>query len=236
MKPSALTAVLVLSTVGACKFQCSVGKRTGIDEAKLADFVRSNLAGVGDITSVTCPALEASKGAHVTCTIAFAQGPTRQASLTATSEQGDVTMALAVDLIDRAKLSARFIKMFAEQELALVALECPPNQPNVAGTSFACQGRLASGETVQFAALVPPSLQLDLEATTPLFDASKLSGVATAWARGNAGGTMVIADCGIGKHPVPGAGATWPCKVTIDGSVRELHVGLADLSAPTFAW
>jgi len=236
VKAGALTTVLVLSTVGACKFQCSVGKRTGIDEAKLADFVRSNLAGVGDITSVACPALEASKGAHVTCTIAFAQGPTRQATLTATSDQGGVTMALAVDLIDRAKLSERFIKMFGEQGLALVSLDCRANQANVAGTSFACQGKLSSGETVQFAASVPPSLQLDLEATTPLFDAGKLSSVATSWARANAAGATASADCGSGKHPVPVAGATWPCKVTIDGSVRELRVGLADLSAPTFAW
>ncbi len=227
-------AALVLLT--ACKFQCSIGGGNDIKGAKIAGFVRDKVAGVGDTKAVECPDLTPKVDAKVTCKVSFNEGPVRDVVVTATSDKGDVQMSLPVDLVDRGVVAAKFIKLFADQALALTKLECPPNQANVAGSKFTCVGTLASGATVQMAALVPDNLQLDLDVTTPLFHAGKLSEVATRWARSELTRDDVTAQCGSDKQPVPAG--PWPCPVTTsDGkTVRTLQVGLGDLSAPTFAW
>ena len=230
----AAAAALLLLT--ACKFECSLGGGDKIKGAKLAGFVREKLATVGDPQAVECPDLTAKLNAKVTCKVTFAQGPVRDAVVTATSDKGDVQMSLPVDLIDHKVLATKFLKIFADQALALIKLECPPNQANVAGSKFTCAATLVSGATVEMAALVPENLQLELNVITPLFHAGKLSEVATRWARGELTRDDVTAQCGTDKQPVPAG--PWPCPVTTsDGqTVRTLQVGLGDLAAPTFAW
>ncbi|MBP9088615.1 MAG: DUF4333 domain-containing protein [Kofleriaceae bacterium] len=230
---TAATALLLLT---ACKFECSLGGGNKIKGAKLAGFVREKLAAVGDTKAVECPDLTPKVDANVTCKVTFTEGPVRDAVVTATSDQGDVQMSLPVDLINREVLVTKFLKIFADQALALTKLECPPNQANVAGSLFFCVATLASGATVQLSALVPANLQLELNVTTPLFHAGKLSEVATRWARSELTRDDVTAQCGSDKQPVPAG--PWPCPVTTsDGqTVRTLLVGLGDLAAPTFTW
>ncbi len=229
----AATALVLLS---ACKFQCSLGGGNQIKGTKIAAFVREKLAAVGDIKAVACPDLKNQVDANVTCNVTFSEGPARYAVVTSTSDKGDVQMSLPVDLIDREVVVTKFLKIFADQALALTRLECPPNQANVANTKFTCHATLASGATVELAAFVPKDLQLELNVTTPLFHAGKLSDVATRWARAELSRDDVTAQCGSDKQPVPPT--AWPCPVTTrDGeTVRTLQVGLGDLAAPTFAW
>lgn len=230
------TAAAAMLLLTACKFECSLGGGDKIKGAKLAGFVREKLAAVGDTKNVECPDLTAKLNANVTCKVTFTQGPVRDAVVTATSDKGEVQMSLPVDLIDREVLVTKFLKIFADQALALTKLECPPNQANIAGSKFTCAATLASGATVQMAALVPENLQLELNVTTPLFHAGKLSEFATRWARLELKRDDVTAQCGSDKQPVPAG--PWPCKVTTsDGkTVRTLQVGLGDLAAPLVTW
>lgn len=231
------TAVaLWMLSLPACKFECSVGSGNSIKGARLTGPVRERVAGVGEVKAVECPDLTPKVGAKVTCKVTFTEGPVRDAVVTATSDKGAAQISLPIDLVDRRAVVAVYLKTFAEQALALTKLECPPNQANVAGSKFTCAATLVSGATVEMAALVPENLQLELNVTTPLFHAGKLSEVATRWARSELTREDVTAQCGNDKQPVPAG--PWPCPVTTsDGkTVRTLQVGLGDLTAPTFAW
>jgi hypothetical protein len=230
------TAAAAMLLLTACKFECSVGGSNNIKGAKIAGFIRDQLADVGEIKAIECPDLTPKVDAKVTCKVTFTEGPVRDAVVIATSDKGDVKMSLPVDLVDRGVIAAKFLKIFAEKALTLTKIECPPNQTNVAGTKFTCTAILASGASVQIAASVPDNLELELNVTTPLFHAGKLSEVATRWARSELTREDVTAQCGSDKQPVPAG--PWLCPVTTsDGkTVRTLQVGLGDLTAPTFAW